>query len=170
MTTLHVGPVRVACAHGRNAPGTPPVAPDMNNIQDFNSTVINEFRAKGGTVTEAAPFGDGLVLLHSTGAKSGRKRINPLASPVIHGTRVLIASKAGAPDNPDWFHNLVANPEASIEVGVDGEVVEQPVVARVAEPAERDRLFEAVKQWSPGFADYEAKTDRVIPVVVLDPA
>ncbi len=139
-------------------------------MNDFNATVIDEFRTKGGVVTDAAPFGDALVILHSTGAKSGQERINPLASPVIEGKRLLIASKAGAPDNPDWFHNLLANPRASIEVGTEGTVTTQEVVARVAEPDERDRLFEAVKQWSPGFAEYEANTTRTIPVVILDPA
>lgn len=139
-------------------------------MNEFNTAVIEEFRAKNGVVTEAAPFGDGLVILHSTGAKSGLERLNPLASPVIDSKRLLIASKAGAPDNPDWFHNLLAHPEVTIEVAVDGEVQTQRVIARVTEPDERDQLFEQVKAVAPGFADYEAKTDRVIPVVVLDPA
>ena len=139
-------------------------------MSDFNTMVIDEFRRKGGVVTEAAPFGDALVILHATGAKSGEPRVNPLASPVIDGKRLLIASYAGADEHPAWYHNLVANPDASIEVGVDGEIVTEQVVARETDEPERTELFEQVKAWSPGFAEYEEATDRTIPVFVLEPA
>lgn len=140
------------------------------DVHDFNKKIIDEFRANGGVVTENGRFGNTLVILHSTGAKSGKERLNPLFSPVVGGKRLLIGSKAGAPDNPAWFHNLVANPEATVEVGVDGTVKTQSVVARVCEPAERDELFETVKSFAPTFAEYEASTDRTIPVVVLEAA
>lgn len=139
-------------------------------MSDFNTMVIEEFRSNGGVVTEAADFGDNLVLLHSTGARTGTERVHPLFSTVIDGDRVVIASKAGAPDDPAWFRNLAANPDASIEIGQDGRVRTHDVVARVTDGDERDRLFEEVKRRAPGFAEYEAKTDRTIPVVVLDPA
>lgn len=139
-------------------------------MSDFNARVIEEFRANGGVVTEAAPFGDRLVILHSTGARSGRERINPLASFVIDGKRVVIASKGGAPDHPAWYHNLVANPAATIEVGVDGAVETRAVRARDCDAAERDELFAEVAAIAPGFAEYEQRTDRVIPVLVLEPA
>ena len=133
-------------------------------MSDWNQQVMAEFRANGGKV---AQFGDAdMVILHHTGAKSGQERQTPLVSRV-DGDRVLIfASKAGAPDNPDWYHNLVANPRARIEIGTET----RDVVARVAEGEERDRLWERQKQEMPGFAEYEAATSRQIPVVVLEPA
>jgi deazaflavin-dependent oxidoreductase (nitroreductase family) len=106
-----------------------------------------------------------LLLLHTKGAKTGAERINPLAYRVDGDALVVFASKAGAPTNPDWFHNLRANPQVSVEVGTQ----RRDVVARVAEGDERYRLWEAQKLDNPGFAGYEAKTDRQIPVVVLDP-
>lgn len=133
-------------------------------MSDWNQQVMAEFRANGGKV---AQFGDAdMVILHHTGAKSGQERQTPLVSRV-DGDRVLIfASKAGAPDNPDWYHNLLANPRARIEIGTET----RDVVARVAEGEERDRLWARQKQEMPGFAEYEAATTRQIPVVVLEPA
>lgn len=132
--------------------------------EDWNSSIISEFRANDGKVGgmfEGIP----LLLLHSKGAKSGAERVNPLAYQVDGDALVVFASKGGAPTNPDWFHNLRAHPHASVEVGTD----RRDVIARVADAGERDRLWEAQKKANPGFADYEAKTDRQIPVVILDP-
>jgi deazaflavin-dependent oxidoreductase (nitroreductase family) len=131
-------------------------------VSDFNTQIIEEFRANDGKV--GGNFnGASLLLLHTTGAKSGQERIAPLVY-LADGDRWLIfASKAGAPTSPDWFHNLVANPEASIEVGTDNIAV----VASVLEGEERDRFYEQQKSIMPGFADYEKATTRVIPVVAL---
>ncbi len=130
---------------------------------DFNQQIIDEFRANAGIV--GGPFeGAAMILVHHTGAKSGTARVTPLVYRADGDAIVIFASKAGAPDNPAWFHNLVANPETSVEVGTDTIAVR----ARVAEGDERDRLWTAQKADSPQFAEYEAKTTRTIPVVVLD--
>ncbi|MEY2582371.1 MAG: hypothetical protein QOE09_2220 [Ilumatobacteraceae bacterium] len=135
----------------------------MADANDWNKQVIAEFRANGGKVGgqfEGAP----LLLLHTTGAKSGQARVNPVMYLADGDKYVVFASKGGAPTNPDWYHNLSANPRASIEVG-DKTV---NVKTRVAEDEERERLFSQQKERYPGFADYEAKTTRQIPVVVLE--
>src|SRR5207344_1478113 len=127
--------------------------------------VIDGFRGNAGKVggkIESAP----LLLLHSTGAKSGTERVNPMMYLADGENLVVFASKAGAPTSPDWYHNLVANPQASVEVG-DRTIA---VVARVAEGETRERLWTRQKGLYPGFAEYEAKTTRQIPVVVLEPA
>ena len=136
-----------------------------DDMKSFNQTVIDEFRANGGETT--GPFaGAPLLLLNSTGAKSGETR----TSPVVHtrdGDRyIIIASKAGADTNPSWYHNLVANPQATIEVGADT----IPVVATVAEGDERNRLYDAQAALMPNFAEYAEKTTRQIPVFILTPA
>jgi deazaflavin-dependent oxidoreductase (nitroreductase family) len=136
----------------------------MSETNDWNKQVIDEFRANGGKVGgqfDGAP----LLLLHTTGAKSGQSRVHPVMYQADGDNHVVFASKAGAPTNPDWYHNLVANPRASIEVG-DQTV---NVVAKVAEGDDRERLWSLQKQLYPGFADYEAKAGRQIPVVVLEP-
>src|SRR4051795_13549442 len=135
-----------------------------DDMKNFNQTVIDEFRANGGETT--GPFaGAPLLLLNSTVAKSGEVR----TSPVVHtrdGDRyIIIASKAGADSNPDWYHNLVANPQATIEVG--SETI--PVVATVAEGDERTRLYDAQAAMMPNFAEYAVKTTRQIPVFILTP-
>ena len=135
-------------------------APDPN---EFNTKIIAEFRANGGKV--GPPFeGAPMVLLTSVGAKSGKQRVNPLVYTTDGDRYVIIASKGGAPTNPDWYYNVKANPEVTVEIG------EETFAARatVAEPAERDRLFAAQAELMPGFKDYEKATDRVIPVVVLE--
>jgi deazaflavin-dependent oxidoreductase (nitroreductase family) len=137
----------------------------VSDMNDFNEQVIAEFRANGGQVGgmfEGAP----MVLLHHTGAKTGTERVTPLMYRPDGDDVVIFASKAGAPDNPDWFHNLVANPGTVIELG-DGT---RSVRARVAAGDERTRLWEAQKAEVPQFADYEASTDREIPVVILETA
>ncbi|HET9894896.1 MAG TPA: nitroreductase family deazaflavin-dependent oxidoreductase [Streptosporangiaceae bacterium] len=133
--------------------------------EDWNSGIITEFRAHGGKV--GGPFeGASMLLLHTKGAKSGAERVNPLVYRVDGGNLVVFASKAGAPTNPDWYHNLRANPRVSAEVGAE----KRDLIARVASGEERHRLWEAQKKDAPGFAEYEAKTNREIPVVILEPA
>ena len=136
----------------------------MSERSDWNRKVIEEFRANGGNVAQFQ--GTPLLLLHHTGAKSGRSYVNPLAY-LADGERwVVFASKAGADTNPDWYHNLVSNPDVQVELPG-----QQPIAARakVAEGSERDRLYDAQVAKVPVFADYRAKTKRVIPVVVLEP-
>ena len=132
-------------------------------MSDWNDKIIAEFRANEGKV--GGQFaGAPLLLLHSTGARTGQERVNPMMYQAVGDGWAVFASKGGAPDNPDWYHNLRANPDATIEVGT--ETVE--VKARVLEPEEREPIWEEQKARYPGFADYEAKTDRVIPVVLLE--
>ena len=131
---------------------------------DFNARIIQEFRANEGRVGD--PFKDStLLLLHHTGAKSGRSYVNPLVYRSDGDRYVVFASKGGAPTNPGWYHNLKAHPETTIEVGTET----LPVVATEATGEERDRLFEAQKKSAPQFAEYERSTDRTIPVIVLTP-
>jgi len=132
-------------------------------LSDWNTKVIEEFRSTGGKVS--GPFeGAPLLLLHHTGAKSGRVRVNPMMYQAVGPDFAVFASKAGADTNPDWFHNLLANPRATVEVGTE----RIDVNARVAQGAERDRIWSTQKQRYPGFADYEKRTARQIPVVVLE--
>ena len=131
---------------------------------DFNAKIIEEFHANEGRVGgmfEGMP----LLLLHHTGAKSGKSRINPLAYQADGGRYVIFASKAGAPTNPDWYHNLKAHPNVQIEVGTDT----IDAVASEATGEERERLFRTQAERIPQFADYEQKAERVIPVIVLTP-
>jgi deazaflavin-dependent oxidoreductase (nitroreductase family) len=133
--------------------------------EDWNSKIIAEFRANGGKV--GGPFeGAPLLLLHTVGAKSGQERVTPVMYQDLGDGVAVFASKAGAPTNPDWYHNLLASPRVSAEIGT-GTV---GYVARVAEGAERERIWEAQKSANPGFAEYERKTTRQIPVVILEPA
>ena len=134
-------------------------------MADWNTQIIEEFRANGGKVGgqfEGAP----LLLLHTTGAKTGQERVNPVMYRTDGDRLVVFASKAGADTNPDWYHNLRASPAATVEIGT----ATKSVHARVAESDERERLWSAHKQQWPGFADYETKTSRQIPVVILEPA
>jgi deazaflavin-dependent oxidoreductase (nitroreductase family) len=135
---------------------------DLDDLNDFNRAIVEEFRANEGRVGggfEGAP----MVVLHTTGARSGKERLAPLVHQPLEDGWAIFASKAGAPTNPDWFHNLQADPNATIEVGT--EVID--VVARVAEGDEREAIWTTQKELMPGFADYEAATTRTIPVVVL---
>ncbi len=132
---------------------------------DFNRRIIEEFRANQGRVGafEGAP----MVLLHTTGARSGDAHVTPLVYQPVNGSSAVFGSKAGAPTHPAWYHNLVANPAGTVEVGSET----YPVTARVAEGEEREAIWERQKQVMPGFAGYEARTGgRVIPVVILDRA
>jgi deazaflavin-dependent oxidoreductase (nitroreductase family) len=131
-------------------------------MSDFNQQVIEEFRGNQGKVGggfNGAP----MVLLTTTGAKSGQRRTTPLVY-LSEGDRVYIfASKAGAPTHPAWYHNIVANPRVSVEIGADKYDADAVVVTG----PEHDRLFAAQVAVMPGFGEYQAKTTRVIPVVEL---
>jgi deazaflavin-dependent oxidoreductase (nitroreductase family) len=134
-------------------------------MSDWNTSVIEEFRANGGKVGgqfDGAP----LLLLHTVGARSGQERVNPMMYRRVGDNYAVFASKAGAPTNPDWYHNLVANPAVTAEIGADTVSMQ----ARVAGPEERESIWTAQKADYPGFADYENKTTRQIPVVILEPA
>jgi deazaflavin-dependent oxidoreductase (nitroreductase family) len=135
----------------------------MSDMNVFNRTVIEEFRANGGKV--GGNFeGASMILVTHKGAKSGKEYTNPLVY-LRDGERyVIIASKAGAPEDPQWFRNVVANPTVTVEVGSE----RFEATASVASGAERDRLYAAQAAVMPGFAEYEKKTTRVIPVVVLE--
>ena len=132
-------------------------------MSDFDENVINEFRSNGGKVGGRFK-GAAMMLLTTTGAKSGEARTKPVVYTKDGDRFVIIASKAGAPTNPDWFHNLVANPEVVLEVGDE----RFPARATVTSGEERRRLYDAQAALMPGFADYAQKTTREIPVVVLD--
>lgn len=137
----------------------------MSDVNDWNQQVITEFRANGGKV--ASFEGATVVLLHHRGRKSGTERINPLAAQPLERGWAVFASKAGAPTNPDWYYNLMADPHTTIEVGTD--VVE--VDAREVDGEQRDRIWARQKELMPGFADYETKLAgaRRIPVIILEP-
>ncbi len=138
---------------------------DWTEANDWNTKVIAEFRANGGKVGgqfDGAP----MLLLHTVGARSGLERVNPMMYRQVGDAYAVFASKAGAPANPDWYHNLVANPAVSAEIGTSA----VDLTARVAAGDERAQIFDAQKRDFPGFAEYEAKTTRTIPVVILEPA
>ncbi|WP_433237111.1 nitroreductase family deazaflavin-dependent oxidoreductase [Streptosporangium sp. CA-135522] len=129
----------------------------------FNQSVIEEFRANGGKV--GGPFeGGDLLLLTTTGAKSGTERTTPLAYVRDGDLLLIVASAAGAPRHPAWYHNLLAHPLVRVEIGT--EVFTASAVP--AEGARRDQLFEHAVRAAPGYADYQARTTRVLPVVVLE--
>lgn len=138
------------------------LTPDPSN---FNQQIIDEFRANGGKVGgmfEGAP----MLLLTTTGAKSGQPRVSPLVYSTDGDRMVIMASKGGPPTNPDWFHNLRANPEVTLEVGTET----FPARASVPDGEERQRLWDQMVAQMPGFADYQRNTTREIPVVVLERA
>ncbi len=139
-------------------------------MSDWNDKVIAEFRENGGRVGGAFD-GSPLLLLHTTGAKSGAERVSPVMYMATDDGWAVFASYAGQPTNPAWYHNLKAHPEASIEVAGDGDtgstVETVPVTARELEPEAREPVWEEQKRRYPGFAEYEEKTDRVIPVLLL---
>jgi len=131
-------------------------------LTDWNQNTIEEFRANEGKVGgyfEGRP----ILLLHHKGAQSGVERVNPVMYETLDNGFAVFASKAGADTNPDWYHNLKANPETTVEVG--SETI--PVKARIADPQERE-IWSRWKQANPNFAEYETKTSREIPVVILD--
>jgi deazaflavin-dependent oxidoreductase (nitroreductase family) len=131
----------------------------------FNENIINEFRANAGKV--GGPFeGAPMILLTSKGAKSGRPHTTPLVY-MPDGDRVVVfASMGGAPNNPAWYHNLKANPDATVELGTE----KFDVKAFITSGEERDRLFSRQVSLIPTFGDYQQRTTRTIPVVVLERA
>lgn len=135
----------------------------MSNPNDFNQQIIADYRASGGQSTGPFPPG-ALLLLNTVGAKSGQPRTNPLAYTTDGDRLVIIASKNGAPTNPDWYYNILANPLVTVER--DSEKFQARAV--VQSGAERDRLFAQMVAKMPNFAEYQNKTTRQIPVVVLE--
>ena len=135
----------------------------MSQVNDFNRRVIEEFRANAGVVGGGFA-GARVLLLTTTGAKSGRERVNPVvALPGDDGVLYVFASKGGAPTSPDWYHNLLAHPEVQVEFGADRfRAVATPVTGE-----ERERIYAEQASRFPAFADYQRKTERVIPVVAL---
>jgi len=136
----------------------------MSERHDFNQALIVEFRANGGRILSGPFAGRDLLLLTTCGARSGQLRTSPLAYTTDDDHLVVVASKAGAPTNPDWYYNLLANPEVTVEVGTERYQARAVIVA----DAERERLFAQMVAKLPGFADYQQKTTRQIPVVVLE--
>jgi len=137
---------------------------DKDKLHERNQRIIDEFRANDGKV--GGRFEDRtLLLLHTIGAKSGKERINPVAYTRDGEYYVIIASKGGAPDHPDWYYNLLARRVLKVEVGTET----FQVIAKVAKEPERTRLFEKMVEAFPGFDDYRRRTDRVLPVIVLKP-
>ena len=135
---------------------------DKSSLDAFNNAIIEEFRANDGVV--GGPFeGATLLLLTTTGAKSGQPRLSPLAYLTIDGKTIIVGSKAGADTNPHWVHNLRANPRAHVEIGTDA----YDVLARELLEDERDATYPKVVAVAPGFGDYQSKTDRVIPLFEL---
>ena len=134
------------------------------NVNEFNQRLITEFRAHGGKVGGMFD-GTPLLILHTVGAKTGRGLVSPLAYHA-DGDRLFIYGSAGGADrHPAWYHNLVANPDVTVERGTET----MPMRATVIIGGERDRLFATAVERSPGFGDYQRKTPRVIPVIALDP-
>jgi len=135
------------------------------SFSDYNRTVIDEIRANNGKLTSGWFANADLLILHTRGAKSGHERLAPVVYTRDGNRIVIVASKGGAPENPSWFTNLSANPDVTVEAG--GETFQAHATV-VADRAERDRLYAQHATRYPGFLDYEKKTDRVIPVVVLE--
>jgi deazaflavin-dependent oxidoreductase (nitroreductase family) len=134
----------------------------MSNPNDWNGAIIKEFRENAGKV--GGPFeGKTLLILHTIGAKSGQERINPVAYTTDGDRFVIIASKGGAPTNPDWYYNIVANPQVTVEAGTE----QLTARASISTEPERTRLYNKMVETMPGFADYKNKTTRIIPVIIL---
>ena len=134
----------------------------MSNWNEGNRLIIEEFRSNKGVV--GGHFaGAPLLLLTTSGAKTGQPRINPVMYLPDGDRWIVIASKGGAPSSPDWYHNLVANPNVTGEVGTES----FEAIATVPTGGERDRLYARQAELYPGFAEYEQRTTRKIPVVAL---
>ena len=131
-------------------------------MSDWNKAIIEEFRANKGKVGGYFERTN-LLLLHTKGAKSGLERVNPLAYIIDDDRYVVIASKGGADTNPDWYRNLLTNPEVSVEVGTE----QFEAIATAASEPERTKLYEKMEATNPGFTEYKQKTSRVIPVITV---
>lgn len=130
----------------------------MSSVNNWNQQIIDEFRIRGGIVGNRQ-----LLLLHTIGAKSGQPRINPLAY-IKDGERfVIVAAKGGMATNPAWYHNLLAHPQVAVEVGTE----KFQAFATLAIEPERTRLYEQMAAVTKGYAEYQRKTARVIPVILL---
>jgi len=138
--------------------------PDIGTLQAFNKNIVDEFRANDGKVGGQFEGAD-LLLLTTTGAKSGQPRLSPLAYFRVDGKLLILGSFAGSDVNPAWVHNLRAHPSARVEIGTEA----SDVTARELPPEERDDLFPKITAVAPGFAEYQAKTSRIIPVFELQP-
>ncbi|HSI31775.1 MAG TPA: nitroreductase family deazaflavin-dependent oxidoreductase [Miltoncostaeaceae bacterium] len=141
----------------------------MGEFDDMNREVVAEFRSNQGVVDTAAGGyfkGKPVLILHTTGAKTGAERANPLMYLDEGDRRFVFASKGGAPDNPDWYYNLKANPGVTVEMGTES----YPATASVITGPERDRIYAEQVAAFPQFGEYEQKTTRRIPVVALDRA
>ena len=135
-------------------------------MSDWNDRIIAEFRANEGRV--GGPFeGAHLLLLGTTGAKTGAQRLSPMMYFEEAERLYVVASKAGAPEHPAWYHNLVAHPDVTVEQATDTGIDTYEATATVVPPAERDELFDRIAALNPGFGDYQRKTSRVIPVVEI---
>jgi len=137
----------------------------VSDFNDFNNKIIEEFRSNNGKVSgqfEGAP----MLLLHTTGRKTGTERVHPMMYLELDGRRFVFASKAGAPTNPAWYDNLVADPDVKVEIGSETYEAKAAPLAG----SDRDRVYTEQASRFPGFAEYQEKTDRVIPVVELTPA
>ena len=138
-------------------------------MSDWNTQIINEFRENSGAV--GGNFaGMKLLLLTTTGAKSGEKRTTPVAFFAFDGERTIVASKGGAPEHPAWYHNLKKHPQVHVEVATDDGIDEYDAVASIMPEPARTARYAKIGAVAPGFAEYEKKTDRVIPLVVLTKA
>ena len=138
--------------------------PDAETLKAFNDSIVDEFRANDGTV--GGPFeGTELLLLTTTGAKSGQPRLSPLSCKRIDGKLLIIAGNGGADVNPSWVYNLRANPSARVEVGTES----IDVTARELPPAERAEIMPKLTAAVSAFAEFQAKTNRVIPIFELQP-
>jgi deazaflavin-dependent oxidoreductase (nitroreductase family) len=133
--------------------------------QTFHESIIEEFRANGGMVTRPYPDST-LVLVTLEGARTGRRMTLPLEYLELDGVLHIFATASGAPDNPAWYHNLLANPQVTVEYGTETFTA----VARELPRDERDRVWRTLVDRKPRFAEYEQKTDRVIPVFALERA
>jgi deazaflavin-dependent oxidoreductase (nitroreductase family) len=134
----------------------------MSEYLDWNKGIIEEFRANDGRLGGQFEGGP-VLLLHTTGAKSGADRVSPMMYLDHEGHLYVFASKAGADSHPDWFRNLTANPDVRVELGTDT----FDAVATALERSERDRIYAIQVERAPGFGEYQEKTTRVIPVVEL---
>ena len=135
---------------------------DTNDFNEFNRQIIEEFRANGGKV--GGQFeGASMLLLHTTGAKTGQERVNPLVYQQVGDELAVFGSRGGATTDPDWYRNIVAEPSVTVEVGTET----VPMTARITSGEERDRIWEQQKAMAPNFAEYEKTANREIPVVLL---
>jgi deazaflavin-dependent oxidoreductase (nitroreductase family) len=138
--------------------------PDADTLKAFNESIVDEFRANDGKV--GGPFeGNELLLLKTIGAKSGQPRVSPLSCKRIDGKLLIIAGNGGADTNPSWVYNLRANPSAHVELAAES----FNVTARELPPAERDDIVPKITAAISAFAEYQAKTNRVIPIFELQP-